>query len=186
MVRPETRTNALMCVWTGRLQLWMLISLSLDQSFMVSSRVSSAEGTASASSGPGQGLGEVCCRHMREEEWSHLLPPMEVPSSLCQSPRFPGYYLKEIMVLILSKPQLPWVCPSSEKGICTKGRLPGGKQKWLLVIMHSLSQKGTAHLCLSSPYLSTTKTWSFSRCCFPWRKLLGNETASGNAGNGIG
>lgn len=94
-------------------------------------------------------LGEVFCKHVREEELSCLLPPVEVPSSLCQNPLFPGCYLKEIMVLILSKPQLSWVCPSSEKGICTKGRLPGGKHKWLLAIMHSLSQKGTAHLCLS-------------------------------------
>lgn len=122
---------------------------SPDQTCMVCSSVASAGRTASASTGPGQGLGEVCCRHMREEELSHLLPPMEVPSSLCQSPLFPGCYLKEIRALILSKLWLSLVCPSPEEGICTEGRLPGGKQKWLLVIMNSLSQKGTAHLCLS-------------------------------------
>lgn len=57
---------------------------SPDQSCMVCSSVASAERTASASTGPGQWLGEVCCSHIKEEELSCLLPPMEVPSSLCQ------------------------------------------------------------------------------------------------------
>ena len=88
--------------------------------------------------GLGQWSGEVCCSHPRQEELSrYLLPPIEVPESLCQSPLFPGCYLKEIRVherpqlqspspagcfalsvrRHLSKPQPSTVCLSSEEGI---------------------------------------------------------------------
>lgn len=67
-----------------------------------------------------------------------------------------------------------------------KRDLPGGRQKWLLVIMHSLSQKGAAHLCLSWLYLSTMRTWSCGRCCFSCGKPVGNEAAAGNVRHGIG
>lgn len=93
---------------------------SPDQSCMVCSSVASAERTASASTGPGQWLGEVCCSHMREEELSCLLPPMEVPSSLCQG---------SMISWLLFKGSQFWFCPSHSCHECAQAQKKRSAQR---------------------------------------------------------